>query len=62
MFASENSGSVFITKFDKKNRIVSGTFEFSGRSANYSSLGRNSIEYLSDSIVHITNGRFDVNF
>ena len=58
-FACENCTRVFITKFDTKNLIVSGTFEFSGKQVNYMSLGRD-MEYISDSIVHITEGRFNV--
>jgi len=60
MFACENCGQVFITKLDTINRIVSGTFEFSGRCANYYPPEVRPIEYVGDSIVHITNGRFDI--
>jgi hypothetical protein len=59
-FGCENCGKIFITKFDTINRIVSGTFEFSGRCADV--LTSSPIRYIGDSIVHITNGRFDVRF
>jgi hypothetical protein len=62
-FACEDCGQVFITRFDTKNGIVSGTFEFSGRSANvrFDTLRENVIvQYTGDSIAHITEGRFDL--
>ncbi|MEO0272798.1 MAG: DUF6252 family protein [candidate division WOR-3 bacterium] len=45
-----NSGTLTITKFDKMNFIISGTFDFEA----YSS--------ACDKIVKITNGRFDLNY
>jgi hypothetical protein len=58
-FACENCGHVFITRFDTINKVVSGRFEFSGRcSANYPDYIP--IEYTGDSIVRITEGRFDI--
>jgi hypothetical protein len=57
-FAVENSGQVFVTKFDTINRIVSGTFEFSGRCASVFRPDR-PIVFSGDSIVQITEGRFD---
>ncbi|MCL2027827.1 MAG: hypothetical protein FWG79_04990 [Bacteroidales bacterium] len=59
-FAYEKCGSVNITRFDTINRIVSGTFNFIGRCAR--GFNTNQIEYVGDSIVHITEGRFDIKF
>ena len=62
--ADINCGQVFITKFDTVNRIVSGTFEFTVRRASsFGYYGTNlSVTYKEESstIVHATNGRFDV--
>jgi len=46
-----HSGSVTITKFDTANKIISGKFTFDAES-----------EYDPKSIVHITNGWFDVKY
>jgi hypothetical protein len=63
-FVGENTGSVFLTKFDTINRIVSGTFEFSARSAKgatgYGFVRMGNVVYVGDSTVHITKGRFDI--
>jgi hypothetical protein len=58
-YGCENCGRVFITKFDIVNRIVSGTFEFSGRCTGAYD-PRWPMEFRGDSIVHITEGRFDI--
>ena len=58
-FACENCGRVFITRFDTINRIVSGTFEFSGRCASVFPSDR-PLVFSGDSIVHITEGQFDI--
>ena len=61
-FGCDNCGRVLITKFDTINRIVSGTFEFSGRCSlvDYDESGEAKILFTGDSIVQITNGRFDI--
>ena len=56
-FASENSGQVYITKFDTINRIVSGTFEFTGRNAIFHP---DTIQYVGDLTAQVKKGRFDV--
>ena len=58
-YACENCGQIYITKFDTINSIVSGRFEFSGRCAHNNSVTI-PIKYTGDSIVHITDGRFDI--
>jgi hypothetical protein len=57
-FACENCNQIFITKFDTINRIVSGTFEFTAKCARRT-IG-NLPEYYGDSVVQVTEGRFDV--
>ena len=61
-FVGENAGHVFITKFDTINRIVSGTFEFSARCAtgSFGPSHLGNIIYAGDSIVQISDGRFDI--
>jgi hypothetical protein len=44
-----NPGKLVITRLDTLNRIVSGTFEFDGQ------------YIVSKEIVHVTEGRFDIN-
>ncbi|MDR2886830.1 MAG: hypothetical protein LBV26_02335 [Bacteroidales bacterium] len=61
-FVGENTGHVFITKFDTINRIVSGTFEFSARCSASSYRPDGLITYAGDSTVHVSNGRFDIKF
>ena len=46
----ENSGTIIITRFDTKNRILSGTF--SAKLVN---------ETDSTDIIEVANGRFDIN-
>jgi hypothetical protein len=58
-FGCENCGQIYLTKFDTINCIVSGRFEFSGRCADIFSPPI-PIKYTGDSIVHVTNGRFDI--
>jgi hypothetical protein len=60
-FCCQNCGQVFITRFDTINWIVSGRFEFSGRCGYFPNSGEPPI-YTGDTIVHITQGRFDVKF
>jgi hypothetical protein len=59
-FVGENTGSVFFTKFDTINRIVSGTFEFTARCVNHFYGPGDSITYAGNSTVHVSNGRFDI--
>jgi len=61
-FGCNDCGKVSITKLDIKNHIVSGTFEFSGRcsSLTIDESGKEGLLYTGDSIVNITNGRFDI--
>lgn len=61
-FGCSDCNRVFITKLDTVNRIVSGTFEFSGRCASltFDELREPKIIFTGDSIAQITNGRFDV--
>lgn len=46
---SENTGILTITKFDKANKIISGTFSFKAKNQN-------------GTVVNITEGRFDKKF
>ena len=58
-FGCETCGHVLISKFDPANRVISGTFEFSGKCMDvYSS--EKPLKYFGDSIVHVTEGRFDI--
>ena len=61
-FGCEDCGRIFIKRFDTINRIVSGTFEFSGRCAAHHIYRDTSgnLQYVGDSVVHVTQGRFDV--
>jgi len=52
---AENTGEIVLTKLDTINRIVSGRFQFQGQY-----FGR-SLNIVGDSIVLVTNGRFDIN-
>ena len=49
----ENTGEIILTKLDTVNCIVSGRFQFQGQY-----YGR-SLSIIGDSIVFVTNGRFD---
>ena len=59
-FACENGGMVFITKLDTINHIVSGNFVFSGRCSSLLNDESGKLIFTGDSIVNITNGRFDL--
>ncbi len=60
LFADTNCGQIFITKFDTVNYIVSGTFDFSLRSAtSFSVGGKVTYEEKNSETVRITSGRFD---
>ena len=61
-FSCNNCGKVFLAKFDTINCIVSGRFEFLGRcsSLTFDESGETKIIFTGDSIVQITNGRFDL--
>jgi hypothetical protein len=61
MYACEDCGEAFITRFDTVNHVVSGRFEFSGRCAVY--LGTPTepeLEYTGYATAQITKGRFDI--
>ena len=45
---SSTTGSIFISKYDPENYIISGTFEYTAK------------EQTTNEIVRVTNGRFDV--
>ncbi|MEJ7683715.1 MAG: hypothetical protein WKG06_38815 [Segetibacter sp.] len=45
---SLHTGQVIITKYDAANKIAAGTFNFTAQNVD------------NDSIIHITDGRFDV--
>ncbi len=53
-FSGKETGELFFTKLDTVNRIVSGRFQFQGQCSN------EMLEITGDSIVSITNGRFDI--
>ena len=53
-FGGKETGELFFTKLDTVNRIVSGRFQFQGQCSN------EMLEITGDSIVSITNGRFDI--
>jgi hypothetical protein len=59
---SENEGTVFLTKYDTINNIVSGTFEFTSRCAGWvRNYETKELAYPNtDSVFHITSGRFDI--
>ena len=61
-FGCDNCGRILITKFDTINRIVSGTFEFSGRCSEitFDESGDPKILFIGDSTVQVTDGRFDI--
>ncbi|MDR0542303.1 MAG: hypothetical protein LBH19_08845 [Dysgonamonadaceae bacterium] len=50
----KETGEIFFTKLDTVNRIVSGRFQFQGQCSNAM------FEIAGDSIVFITQGRFDI--
>ncbi len=58
IFGGKEVGEITITKFDTINKIVSGQFNFSGRSR----FSNESFKALGDSVVHVTSGRFDIQF
>jgi len=53
-FGGRNVGNITITKLDTINKIVSGRFNFDGQCSN------EFVNPVGDSIVHITQGRFDI--
>ncbi|OAV71882.1 hypothetical protein Barb4_00323 [Bacteroidales bacterium Barb4] len=58
-FSTENSGEIYLTRFDTINKVVSGTFSFrAGKSELVSWRG----EYTGDTVMNVTQGRFDLEF
>ncbi|OAV71880.1 hypothetical protein Barb4_00321 [Bacteroidales bacterium Barb4] len=56
-FSTENSGEIYLTRFDTINKVVSGTFSFrAGKSELVSWRGK----YTGDTVVNVTQGRFDL--
>ena len=53
-FFGENTGEIIFTKYDEKNKIVSGKFQFSARCSDIS------LNPIGDSIAPVTDGRFDI--
>ncbi len=48
--SASNTGSITVTKFDRTNKILSGTFEFSAAST------------MGGQTINVTDGRFDVKY
>ncbi|OAV67963.1 hypothetical protein Barb6_02205 [Bacteroidales bacterium Barb6] len=56
LFSTENSGKIYLTRFDTINKVVSGTFSFCAEKAN----PLNWRDHTGDSVVNVTQGRFDL--
>ncbi|OAV71881.1 hypothetical protein Barb4_00322 [Bacteroidales bacterium Barb4] len=58
-FSTENSGEIYLTRFDTINKVVSGIFSFRAEKSNPLSWRG---DYTSDTVVNVTQGRFDLEF